>query len=123
MKRSVVLLSGGLDSATTLAVARRDGSVPYGISIDYGQRHRLEPDCASRVAASIGVERHIVVKVDLRAIGASALTDQLEVPKDRPHEIIGQGIPVTYVPARNTVLLALALGYAEAVEAFDLFIG
>jgi 7-cyano-7-deazaguanine synthase len=119
----VVLLSGGIDSATTLAMARREEFETYALSIDYGQRHRCELECARRVATVLGAARHSVVSVDLRAVGGSALTDALEVPKDRPYEDIGHGIPITYVPARNTVFLALALGYAEVVEAFDLFMG
>jgi 7-cyano-7-deazaguanine synthase len=123
MKRAVVLLSGGLDSATTLAIARNQGFATYALSVDYGQRHAAELDAARRVAQSLGAIQHKVVTVDLRAIGGSALTDHIAVPKDRPFEQIEQGIPITYVPARNTVLLALALGYAETVGAFDLFIG
>jgi 7-cyano-7-deazaguanine synthase len=123
MKRAVVLVSGGLDSATTLALARQQGFEVYALSVDYGQRHRRELECARRVAHALGAVRHTVVKVDLRAVGGSALTDALDVPKDRSDEAIGEGIPITYVPARNSVFLALALGYAEVVEAFDLFIG
>ena len=123
MKRAVVLVSGGLDSATTLAVARSEGFEAYALSVDYGQRHRRELECARHVAQQLGAARHTVVAVDLRAVGGSALTDAINVPKDRSDEAIGHGIPVTYVPARNTVLLGLALGYAEVVEAFDLFIG
>ncbi len=123
MKRAVVLLSGGLDSATTLALARARGFQTYALSVDYGQRHVHELDAARRVAQALGVVEHRVVKVDLRTIGGSALTDQLEVPKDRPFEQIEHGIPITYVPARNTVFLSLALGYAEVLEVFDLFIG
>jgi len=123
VRRAVVLLSGGLDSATTLAVARREGFSAYALSVDYGQRHRRELECARRVAAALGAERHTVVTLDLRAVGGSALTDAIDVPKDRPYEAMAEGIPITYVPARNTVLLGLALGYAEVVEAFDLFIG
>jgi 7-cyano-7-deazaguanine synthase len=122
-ERAVVLVSGGLDSATTLALARAKGFEIYALSVDYGQRHRQELDCARRVAESRGVSRHVVVAVDLRAVGGSALTDAIDVPKDRPDEAIGQGIPITYVPARNSVFLSLALGYAEVVGAFDLFIG
>lgn len=122
-KRAVVLLSGGMDSATTLAVARRDGFEAYALSVDYGQRHRLELECARRVAQALGAARHTVVALDLRTIGGSALTDAIAVPKDRPPDAIGHGIPITYVPARNTLLLGLALGYAEVVEAFDLFLG
>jgi 7-cyano-7-deazaguanine synthase len=121
--KAVVLLSGGLDSATTLAVARRDGFAVNALSVDYGQRHRRELECAAAQARLQGVIEHRIVTVDLRAIGGSALTDAVDVPKDRSHDAIGQGIPVTYVPARNTVLLALCLGYAETIGAFDLFIG
>lgn len=123
MKRAVVLLSGGLDSATTLALARGQAFETYALSVDYGQRHRRELECARQVAQSLGAVRHTVVAVDLRAVGGSALTDAIDVPKDRPYEDMGQGIPITYVPARNTVLLGLALGHAEVVKAFDLFIG
>jgi 7-cyano-7-deazaguanine synthase len=122
-KPAVVLLSGGLDSATALAVARDEGYEPYALSVDYGQRHRAELTCAGRVAGLLGARRHTVVRLDLRAIGGSALTADVAVPKDRSDEAIGTGIPITYVPARNTVLLGLALGYAETVEAFDIFIG
>src|SRR5262245_412670 len=122
-KRAVVLVSGGLDSATTLAIARSQGFEAYALSVDYGQRHRRELDCARRVAQALGAVQHTVVSVDLRAVGGSALTGPLDVPKDRSDEAIGHGIPVTYVPARNTVLLALCLGYAEVLGAFDLFIG
>ena len=120
---AVVLLSGGLDSATTAAIARAEGFRPFALSVDYGQRHRFELDAARRVAESLGVERHVVVPVGLQAFGGSALTDQIDVPLDRDEEAIAHGIPVTYVPARNTVFLALALGYAEVVGASDLFIG
>jgi 7-cyano-7-deazaguanine synthase len=123
LKRAVVLVSGGLDSATTLAVARSEGFATYALSVDYGQRHRRELECARRVAEALGAVEHTIVAVNLRAVGGSALTAALDVPKDRSHEEIGQGIPITYVPARNTVLLSLALGYAEVVDAFDLFIG
>jgi 7-cyano-7-deazaguanine synthase len=123
VKRAVVLVSGGLDSATTLAIAREQGFEVYALSVDYGQRHRLELECARRVAMALGVARHSIVAVDLRTFGGSALTAAIDVPKDRPDEAIGQGIPITYVPARNTVLLSLALGYAEVVEAFDIFMG
>jgi 7-cyano-7-deazaguanine synthase len=123
MNRAVVLVSGGLDSATTLAIARQGGFELHALSVDYGQRHRRELECARRVAEALGAADHRVVTVDLRAVGGSALTGAIDVPKDRPYEAIGEGIPVTYVPARNTVLLALALGYAETVGAFDLFIG
>jgi 7-cyano-7-deazaguanine synthase len=122
-RRAVVLVSGGLDSATTLAIARGQGFETYALSVDYGQRHRRELECARQVAAALGAVQHRVVTVDLRAIGGSALTAAVDVPKDRPYEAMSAGIPITYVPARNTVLLGLALGYAEVVEAFNIFIG
>jgi 7-cyano-7-deazaguanine synthase len=121
--RAVVLLSGGLDSATTLAVARRDGFSPFALTVDYGQRHRRELDCAASQARLQAAAEHRRLTVDLRAIGGSALTDDIDVPKNAPRETIGRQIPATYVPARNTILLSLALGYAETVGAFDLFIG
>ncbi|MBN2476027.1 MAG: 7-cyano-7-deazaguanine synthase QueC [Pirellulales bacterium] len=120
---AVILLSGGLDSATTAAIARERGFSLYALSVDYGQRHRFELEAARRVAASTGMQRHVVLAVDLSQFGGSALTDAMEVPKDRSVGQIEHGIPVTYVPARNTVLLSLALGYAEVVGAADLFIG
>lgn len=122
-KRAVVLVSGGLDSATALAIARREGFETHALSIDYGQRHRRELECAHHIATALGAASQRVVRVDLRAIGGSALTADLAVPRDRSETDIGHGIPITYVPARNTVFLSLALGYAEVVEAFDLFIG
>jgi 7-cyano-7-deazaguanine synthase len=122
-KPAVVLLSGGLDSATALAVARRDGFRCHTLSIAYGQRHTVELDAARRVAHALGAAEHRVIGVDLRAVGGSALTADVAVPKDRPADEMAQGIPVTYVPARNTVFLALALGYAEVVESFDIYIG
>ena len=122
-RRAVVLLSGGLDSATALALARRQGFEVSALSIDYGQRHRVELACAARIAKSLGATAHVVVTLDLRALGGSALTADIAVPKDRPPEALAQGIPVTYVPARNTILLGLALGYAETVGAFDIFFG
>ena len=121
--RGVVLVSGGLDSATTLAVAQRDGFACYALSFDYGQRHRHELDAARRVASAVGVRQHIVLPLDLRAIGGSALTDEIAVPKDRSESEMSAGIPITYVPARNTVFLSLALGWAEVLGAYDLFIG
>jgi len=120
---AVILLSGGLDSATTAAIARAEGFDLYALSVDYGQRHRFELEAARRVAEALGVRRHVVCSVELPAIGGSALTDAIAVPKDRGAEQIDAEIPVTYVPARNTVLLALALGYAETIDAADLFIG
>jgi 7-cyano-7-deazaguanine synthase len=123
VKRAVVLLSGGLDSATTLAIARAEGFAPFTLAIDYGQRHRVELERAKEVAAALGSLRHVVLNVDLRAIGGSALTADLDVPRDRPADHLAAGIPITYVPARNTVFLGLALGYAEVLGAFDLFLG
>ena len=123
MSRAVVLLSGGLDSATALAVAREEGYETYALSVRYGQRHEAELEAAARVAAALGAQRHLVVGVDLGAIGGSALTGEIEVPKDVPLAEIGAEIPVTYVPARNTVFLSLALGWAEVLEAEDVFMG
>jgi len=120
---AVVLLSGGLDSATALAVARAEGYACHALSFDYGQRHARELDSARRVAAALGVKDHLVLRLDLRAIGGSALTAELAVPKGRSESAIGQGIPVTYVPARNTIFLSHALGWAEVLGAQDLFIG
>src|SRR5947209_7218605 len=122
-RAAVVLLSGGLDSATSLAVARSEGFEPYALSVDYGQRHRQELDYAAAQARLQGAVEHRVVRLDLRAVGGSALTADIAVPKDRSEDAIGTGVPITYVPARNTVLLALCLAYAEVVGAFDLFIG
>jgi 7-cyano-7-deazaguanine synthase len=123
MHSAVLLLSGGLDSATTGAIARADGFRIYALSVDYGQRHRFELQATRRVAKSLGVVRHVIASVSLDKFGGSALTDQIEVPLDRSDDEIASGIPSTYVPARNTVFLALALGYAEVVGAADLFIG
>jgi 7-cyano-7-deazaguanine synthase len=120
---AVVLLSGGLDSATTLAIARRDGFRRFALSVDYGQRQRVELEAARRVAASLGVARHLVVRIDLSAMGGSALTDDIAVPKDRDEDEMRAEIPITYVPGRNTVLLSCALAWAETLGAFDLFIG
>ena len=119
MRPAVVLFSGGLDSSTCLAVAREEGFAPHALAVRYGQRHEHELIAAERVARALATPLK-VVSLDLRAIGGSALTSSIEVPKDAP---IGEGIPVTYVPARNTVLLALALGYAETIDAQDLYIG
>ncbi|MCG8584798.1 MAG: 7-cyano-7-deazaguanine synthase QueC [Pirellulales bacterium] len=122
-QRAVVLLSGGLDSSTVAAIAKSEGYELYALSIDYGQRHRFELEASSRVAESLGVEHHAVVRVDLSSFGGSALTAAIDVPKDRDEATISEGIPITYVPARNTVFLSLALGYAEVVEAGDIFVG
>lgn len=118
-----MLLSGGLDSATTAAIARAEGFRLFALSVDYGQRHRFELRAAEQVARSLGVERHVTMTVGLHQIGGSALTGDIAVPQDRSEAAISSGIPVTYVPARNTVFLALALGYAEVVGAAELFIG
>jgi 7-cyano-7-deazaguanine synthase len=123
MPRAVVLLSGGLDSATCLAWARSRGFECATLAVDYGQRHRVELDAAVRVAAALGSFEHRVVRVDLSAIGGSALTGALEVPKDRDESAMAMNIPVTYVPARNTVFLAIALGFAEVLGATDLIAG
>ncbi len=122
-KRAVVLLSGGLDSTTCLALARRDGFEPVCLSIAYGQRHSVELERAKTVAKAMGVTDHRIVTVDLRAIGGSALTDAIEVPKHDDVSQVKAEIPVTYVPARNTIFLGLALGLAEVVGATDLYIG
>jgi 7-cyano-7-deazaguanine synthase len=121
--KAVVLLSGGLDSATTLAIAGAEGYECYALSFDYGQRHAVELEAARRVAASLGAARHVTATIDLRAFGGSALTDDIAVPKERSAGEIGQGIPITYVPARNTIFLSFALAWAETLGAHDIFIG
>src|SRR5687767_13058849 len=121
--RAVVLLSGGMDSATTLAVARCQGFETYALSFQYGQRHAVELEAARQVAASLGAVRHVVVPIDLRVFGGSALTGDLAVPKDRSADEIGHGIPVTYVPARNTIFLSFALAWAELLGSQDVFLG
>ena len=123
MMRAVALLSGGLDSATTLAVARSQGFVPYALSFAYGQRHSRELESARRVAAALGAREHLILNLDLGLIGGSALTSDIPVPKGRSPEEIGAGIPVTYVPARNTIFLAHALAWAEVIGAEDIFFG
>jgi 7-cyano-7-deazaguanine synthase len=122
MKRAVVLLSGGLDSATTLAICRHDGFEPYALSFDYGQRHKLELDAAKRVAAALGAREHRIANIDLRVFGGSALTDDIAVPKNREPERERE-IPITYVPARNTIFLSYALAWCEVLGAADIFIG
>jgi 7-cyano-7-deazaguanine synthase len=122
-RRAVVLLSGGLDSATTLAEAKAAGFEPYALTVRYGQRHALEIEAARKVAGAIGVARHVELEIDLRSFGGSALTSDVDVPKDRSDEAMAEGIPITYVPARNTVFLALALAWAESLGAFDIWIG
>jgi 7-cyano-7-deazaguanine synthase len=122
MRQAVVLLSGGLDSATALAMARAAGRICHALTVDYGQRHRAELEAAARIAADLGAESHRVVRVDLSSFGGSALTDpDLEVPKDR--DLGGGGIPITYVPARNTVMLSVALGLAEVLGAQEIWCG
>ena len=121
--KAIILLSGGLDSATTLAYAKSKGFECYALSFDYGQRHKFELKAARKVARALGAARHEVIKIDLSRFGGSALTADIPVPKSRSHKQIGTGIPVTYVPARNTVFLSLALAWAEALGAHDIFIG
>ncbi len=122
-KRAVVLLSGGLDSATVLAIARSQGYELYALSFSYGQRHSVELEAAKRVAEAIGVAQHRVAQIDLRVFGGSALTDDIAVPKGRAAEDMSHGIPITYVPARNTIFLSFALAWAEVLESSDVFIG
>jgi len=121
--RAVCLLSGGLDSATCLALAHRDGFDCYALSFDYGQRHLTELDAARRIAAALGAIAHRVAKIDLRVFGHSALTDDIAVPKGRDEAAMNRDIPITYVPARNTIFLAFALAWAEVLEANDIYIG
>lgn len=122
-KKAVVLVSGGLDSATVLAIARDRGFEAYALTFRYGQRHLFEIDCARKVAATLGAARHAVVDIGLGEFGGSALTADIAVPKDRPEAEMAGGIPITYVPARNTVFLSFALAWAEVLESFDIFIG
>mgnify|MGYP000876410627 CR=1 FL=1 len=123
MKKAVCLVSGGLDSATSLACARDAGFETYALSFDYGQRHRIELEAAARVAAQLGAAAHQTIRIDLRAFGGSALTADIAVPKGRHTEEMSAGIPITYVPARNTVFLSIALAWAEVLGSFDLFLG
>jgi 7-cyano-7-deazaguanine synthase len=122
-KRAVVLLSGGLDSATVLAIARSQGYEPYALSFSYGQRHIWELEAAARVASSIGVIQHRTAQIDLRVFGGSALTSDIAVPKGRSADDMSHGIPITYVPARNTIFLSFALAWAEVIGSSDIFIG
>jgi 7-cyano-7-deazaguanine synthase len=122
-KKAVVLLSGGLDSATVLAIARSQGYEVYALSFSYGQRHIFELEAAKRVAASIGVAGHRTATFDLRVFGGSALTSEIDVPKGRTADEMGHGIPITYVPARNTIFLSFALAWAEVLGSSDIFIG
>lgn len=121
--RAVVLLSGGLDSTTVLAIARAEGFDTYALSFEYGQRHAHELDSARRVAAALGATDHVIATIDLRVFGGSALTSDIEVPKHRPIHAMGASIPITYVPARNTIFLSFALAWAEVLGAQDIFIG
>src|SRR5439155_21423503 len=123
MKRAVVLLSGGIDSATTSAIAIAEGYDTHALSFDYGQRHEIETEAARRVANSLGAKEHRVAKIDLRAFGGSALTDDFAVPKQRSEKEIAHGIPITHVPAPNTTFLADARGRAEAIHGTDIFLG
>lgn len=122
-KTAIVLLSGGLDSATTLAIAQDMGFACAALSFRYGQRHLAELDCARKVAARAGVIRHEICDIDLRAFGGSALTADIEVPKDRDEAAMGGEIPITYVPARNTIMLSFALAFAEVMDSADIFVG
>ncbi len=121
--KAVVLLSGGLDSATVLAIARREGFECYALSFHYGQRHAWELEAAKRVAGALGAIEHRIAEIDLRAFGGSALTSEIAVPKGRAPEEMAHGIPITYVPARNTIFLSFALAWAEVLGASDIFIG
>jgi 7-cyano-7-deazaguanine synthase len=122
-KKAVCLLSGGLDSSTCLALARREGYACYGLSFDYGQRHKQELQAAHSIAAHFGAERHLVMKISLDAFGGSALTADMPVPKSRTVHEMSTGIPITYVPARNTIFLSFALAWAEVLKSADIFIG
>jgi 7-cyano-7-deazaguanine synthase len=123
MKHAIVLLSGGLDSATSLGIARSQAYETYALSFDYGQRHKRELDAAEKIAKSVGAKKHLVVKIDNQVFTGSALTDDVDVPKSRSDKEIGAGVPVTYVPARNTIFLAHALAWAETIPAGHIFIG
>lgn len=123
LPKAVVLLSGGMDSTTTAAIAQREGFDVHALTVRYGQRHVVELEAARRVAQRLGIEHHVVIDLDLRAFGGSALTADLPVPKDTPLSEIGSGIPATYVPARNTIFLSLALAWAETLGARDIFLG
>jgi 7-cyano-7-deazaguanine synthase len=122
-KRAVVLLSGGLDSSTTLAIAKSEGFDIHALSFRYGQRHEVELRAARRIASALGIDKHIIIDIDLRNFGGSALTSDIDVPKGRSSEDMAAGIPVTYVPARNTIFLSFALAWAEVLGAQDVFLG
>lgn len=123
VKKAVVLLSGGIDSTTAMAIARHEGFEIYSLSFSYGQRHAFELTAAQKVANAIGVAEHLVINVDIEKIGGSSLTDDIDVPKDRDEISMSREIPVTYVPARNTIFLSYALAWAEVLESSDIFIG
>jgi len=123
MQKAVILLSGGLDSATCLAISKQNGFEPYALSFRYGQRHEFEIDSAGSIAKSLGAKEHVISNIDLRAFGGSALTDDIDVPKDRDEAFFSKDIPITYVPARNTIFLSFSLAYAEVLNANDIFIG
>ena len=123
MKKAVILLSGGLDSATTLAIAQNDGFTPYGLTFSYGQRHQFEIGASQKIAEACNLINHIITEIDLRAFGGSALTDDIDVPKDRSENTMSGSIPVTYVPARNTIFLSFALAWAEVLQSNDIFLG
>lgn len=122
-RKAVVLLSGGLDSTTTLAIAQSEGFEPHALTFQYGQRHQAEIEAARRIASRMVVAQHVVVQIDLRVFGGSALTSDIDIPKDRPMDEMSHGIPVTYVPARNTIFLSFALAWAEVLGASAVFIG
>lgn len=123
MRRAIILLSGGLDSITTLAIAKHEGFDCYALSFQYGQRHAHELDCAKIISGRMGVVEHFISNIDLRSIGRSALTADIDVPKERLPGEIGEGVPITYVPARNTIFLSFALAWAEVLGVWDIFIG
>lgn len=123
MRRAIILLSGGLDSITTLAIAKHEGFDCYALSFQYGQRHAHELDCAKIISDRMGVVEHLISNIDLRSIGGSALTADIDVPKERSPGEIGEGVPITYVPARNTIFLSFALAWAEVLGAWDIYIG
>lgn len=123
IKKAVILSSGGLDSTTVMAIAKHEGFETYSLSFFYGQRHAFELEAAQKVADALGVSEHLVINIDLNIIGGSSLTDDIDVPKARPKEAMTQEIPVTYVPARNTIFLSYALAWAEVLESSDIFIG
>ena len=123
MKKAVILLSGGLDSATTLAIAQNDGFTPYGLTFSYGQRHQFEIGASQKIAETCNLTDHIITEIDLRTFGGSALTDDIDVPKDRSESTMSGSIPVTYVPARNTIFLSFALAWAEVLQSNDIFLG